>query len=546
MARAVRVIEAEVAPPRRAARGPARRRLSGWLPCAALLAAAVLYRLPPLLNARGVDSDAAVVGLQAAHLLRGEWSWFLWGAGYQGVGDAVLVALGFAVTGARALTLMAVPLLGYLLLIALVFATLRRRLGPAPAALATLPLVCAPQAVNGVALAPPRQWAITAVFAACWALDGASGAWRPGRWYAAGALLGALALYLDLFTLQFLPGLAAFALACCFDGGPPRGIRWRRIGACALGCAAGLGLVWLARQQPGAGAPPAADGLAAAPAHLRLLLDAALPWVLGARVFIPGAGLYPAPWRPPATFLAVQYGGALLFLAGLAWGGLAVGRRRLPWPVRRLGGLGALVAACSLGGFVVAAAPRDMWSARYLAPLIWMAPFALAPAAYVLRPRRFALVLAPYLVVAAVGGWLSYGPYVRGPLPVYAPRGAATAEAELGRALRERGVAHAAAPYWLAYRLTFLWGERPIVVPLDATQDRYAPYRRGFAAAPEVALIFHPADPRATAADYEARLRRAGARYERLEVAGYTVLLWRRGPPGVGVPCCPGPAAGLR
>lgn len=546
MARAVRAVEAEVAPQRRAARGPARWRLRGWLPCAALLAAAVLYRLPPLLNARGVDSDAAVVGLQAMHLLRGEWSWFLWGAGYQGVGDALLVALGFAVTGARPLTLMAVPLLGYLLLIAFVSATLRRRLGPAPAVLAALPLVFAPQAVNGVALAPPRQWAITAVFAACWALDGASAARRPGRWYATGALLGALALYLDLFTLQFLPGLAAFALACCLDGAPPRNMRWRRIGACMLGCAAGLGLVWLARQQPGAGAPPAADGLAAAPEHLRLLLDAALPWALSARVYIPGASLYPALWRPPAAFLVVQYGGALLLLAGLASGGLALGCRSLPWPVRRLGGLGALVAACSLGGFVVAAAPRDMWSARYLAPLIWMAPFALAPTAYLLRPRRFALALAPYLVAAAVGGWLSYGPYVRGPLPVRSPRGAATAEAQLGRALRERGVAYAAAPYWLAYRLTFLWDERPVVVPLDPAQDRYAPYRLGFAAAPDVALIFNPADPRATAADYEARLRRAGARYERLEVAGFTVLLWRRGPPGVGAACCPESTAALR
>ena len=31
----------------------------------AVLGAAVLFRLPPLLNARGVHSDAAVVGLQA-------------------------------------------------------------------------------------------------------------------------------------------------------------------------------------------------------------------------------------------------------------------------------------------------------------------------------------------------------------------------------------------------------------------------------------------------------------------------------------------------
>ena len=46
------------------------------MPPALLLVAAVVARLPALINARGVNSDAAVVGLQAMHILRGEWSWF--------------------------------------------------------------------------------------------------------------------------------------------------------------------------------------------------------------------------------------------------------------------------------------------------------------------------------------------------------------------------------------------------------------------------------------------------------------------------------------
>ena len=50
-----------------------------------------------------MNSDAAVVGLQAMHILHGEWSWFLWGAGYQASFDAVLVAAAFAVTGPSAL-----------------------------------------------------------------------------------------------------------------------------------------------------------------------------------------------------------------------------------------------------------------------------------------------------------------------------------------------------------------------------------------------------------------------------------------------------------
>ena len=96
-----------VEPPAPPARPPAWR----WrgLPLAFLLVASVVARLPALVNARGVNSDAAVVGLQAMHILRGEWSWFLWGAGYQASFDAALVAAAFAITGPSALTLMAVP-----------------------------------------------------------------------------------------------------------------------------------------------------------------------------------------------------------------------------------------------------------------------------------------------------------------------------------------------------------------------------------------------------------------------------------------------------
>ena len=73
-----------------------------------------------------MHSDAAVVGLQAMHVLNGEWSWFLWGAGYQASIDAIFVAAGFAITGSSALTLMLVPLIGYLILVGLAFDVLRR------------------------------------------------------------------------------------------------------------------------------------------------------------------------------------------------------------------------------------------------------------------------------------------------------------------------------------------------------------------------------------------------------------------------------------
>jgi hypothetical protein len=159
-----------VEPPAPPARPPAWRR--GGVPLVFLLVASVLARLPALINARGVNSDAAVVGLQAMHILRGGWSWFLWSAGYQASFDAVLAAAGFAITGPSALTLMVVPLIGHLVLVGLAYDTVRRALAPAVgrggAVLACLPLVFAPQSVNGVALYAPRQWSITAAVLAVW------------------------------------------------------------------------------------------------------------------------------------------------------------------------------------------------------------------------------------------------------------------------------------------------------------------------------------------------------------------------------------------
>src|SRR4051794_32382730 len=137
-------------------------RVRAWAPPLLLLVASVVARLPALANARGVNSDAAVVGLQALHILHGEWSWFLWGAGYQASLDAALIAAAFAITGPSALTLMVVPLIGHLILVGLTYDLLRRALRRGSAAVMCLPLVFAPQPVNGVALYAPRQWSITA------------------------------------------------------------------------------------------------------------------------------------------------------------------------------------------------------------------------------------------------------------------------------------------------------------------------------------------------------------------------------------------------
>jgi hypothetical protein len=123
---------------------PFASRLAAALPWLALLVASVAFRLPPLINAPGTHSDAAIVGLQATHILRGEWSWFLLGSGYQTSVDALVAACFFALTGPSAFWLMASTLIGHIALTWLSFSILRRKLSPWLAALLVLPLVLAP------------------------------------------------------------------------------------------------------------------------------------------------------------------------------------------------------------------------------------------------------------------------------------------------------------------------------------------------------------------------------------------------------------------
>ncbi len=513
-------------PPARPARPPVWRRRG--VPLLLLVVASVLARLPALVNARGVSSDAAVVGLQAMHVLRGEWSWFLWGAGYQASFVAVLVAAAFAVTGPSALTLMAVPLVGHLVLLGLTYDVLRRAIGPVTgrggAALACLPLVFAPQSVNGVALYAPRQWSITAAVLAVWLASRAGGRWAPA-WLAGSGLVAGLAVYLDLFTLQVMPAVGVFALWWALAA--PR--RVPAVAALLLGGAAGGAVIAWSRAQPVADGAKAGLTLDRIAANWTLLTEQCLPYLLGVEVFVQDpVTLGPVPWAVPGWLHVVQWAGALGFAAAAIWAAVAVVAWVGPAPVRRLGALGLLGSGASVGGFLVSTMPADLLSARYLAPIVWLAPFTLAPAAHAIGVRAFGVAVAPFVVAVGLGGWIAFTPYVQGPLPVRDPRGVAVEEAALATALRGEGVRYAAAQYWLAYRLTFLFDEDPVVVPLDGGEDRYRPYRDGFDAAPVVAYVFHPSEPRATPGPVEEQLRNAGTPYRRVEVSGFTVLIARR------------------
>ncbi len=467
--------------------------LSPFGPPAALLLASIAFRWPALINADTVDSDAAIVGLQAMHILRGEWVWFLFGSGYQTSVDSTVAAGFFALFGATPLALMLSTFAGHLIATALAWDTLRRHVDPWVAALLTLPLVFTPSPLHTYILGPPRQAALTLVFLSVWVTDGAARSRTPGARRFAGAALASLACFADPYALLFLPPLLLLSLLSAFDGLDTSAQMRAVVARAAVSLAGGaLGMVPFLILTSSAKAAHGvtrftADALAR---NYRLLTDQCLPWILSTTAYTPLSALGYVPWHPGALFRFVQVTGGLVFVLGIGFGLAALTLKRIPWPLRRLGVFGFSLLPLTIGAFLVSVMVMDLFSARYLAALVLASPFALAPAAYLLGGRTFGATLAPYVVSAAAAGWLGFGAKMADPAPRRLPGGGALDEARLGRALAEEGVTSAVADYWVSYRLTFLYREAIEVVPVHAAEDRFAPYREAFGRASRVAYIF--------------------------------------------------------
>jgi hypothetical protein len=521
----------------KAARSPKDRAAFVFLatraPWLLVLVASVAFRLPPLINAQGTNSDAAVVGLQAMHLLRGEWSPFLWGSGYQTSVDALVAALAFVLTGPSPLALMASTLAGHIALTWLAYDAVRRVLPGAAArwtaAVLVLPLVFVPDPVHTYVLYPPRQASLTLVFLALWLLHTASSSSRPRLRFAAGGAVATFAVYADPYALLFLPMQGLLGLLASLDGRPARPERIRRLGAMAAGAVVGVVPYLLLRRHPLATHGQTSLSLGVVRHNLELLADPCLPWLLSTKVYAARHMSDYMPWEVGSGYHAFQVAAALVLVVGLISAAGLFFAKALPWELRRLGLAGALMLPVTVAGFLVSPMVMDQFSSRYLAAILLVAPFCLAPAASLLGRRRSLALLAPYLVSAAVSGWVSYRPFTLAVHPSLA------VDDRLGVALRERGIRYAVADYWASYRLTFAWREAPIVVPTNQVEDRFKPYRDRFEAEPVVAYVHDAYRSREPLDATEAAIRRGETPfepvYERIQLDNFTALILRRRAP---------------
>ena len=510
------------------------------VPALVLCAASYAFRLPPLLNARSTNSDAAVVGLQGMHMLRGELSPFLWGSGYQTSADSAVAALFFAVLGPAPIVLMLSALTLHVLATYLVFATLRRRFDGWLALLCTAPMILSPSSVHSYALYPPRQVSLTLAIAAFWALDRAragagAGAGARARAMGAGGMLATLAVSADPYPMLLLPLIALYAALVAWgndgeDGEDRRRAVAVRIGAGVLGAAVGLLPFLVIHRLAGAKSGPMGLTTSMLAHHWRLLVDDCLPWALSYKVYFARNVMDYQAWDAPPWIHALGIMGALLLGGLVAFGIASPLRRSLPADVRRLGFVGASTFPLAIAAFLVSVMVMDHFSMRYLAVLTLMTPFAVAPAAQVLGERRLGLVLGPHLLASAIAGWAGYGPFVHGVVPV-----AETPELRddytLRDLLRARHVRYAKADYWTSYRLTYLFREEIVVVPTNPAEDRHAAYRTAFEAAPVFAYVHDPGRSREDATSAERELVAANAEVERLRAGSLSVFIVRRAAP---------------
>ncbi len=434
---------------------------------AALAALSLATRLPALVAAAGTNSDAAIVGLQARHILRHEWSPFLWGSTYQTSADSTWAALLFRAFGPTPLVLTLSALSLHVAVTILVFCMLRRRTSSAAAFVGALPLVFTTACVHSYALYPPREMSLALAFAALFAIDGA--------WLAAGGALALLAVVADPYASIFLPAAFALALLVVLGASDELARRARGAGAFLAGAAGGaVPLAWLlARPESKHGV--ASMSLRVVGHNARLLWHECLPWAIGTKVFRPLHAMDYAEWRMPRAWAAFSYFGVAVLALALA-GAIVLAVRR----GSRLAAIAWLTIALNVASFFVSLMVMDRFSMRYLAASVLVLPFALAPLVERLGAARSAFVLAPYLAVAGVAGWVAHGPW---------SRDAGVTEARVLRSLEERHVQAAVADYWAAYRLDFLWREALPVAPYRVEQDRWPPYRARLAEAKRFAYV---------------------------------------------------------
>lgn len=501
-------------------------RLRTFLIVCSLFAVGLFVRLPQLRNPATLNSDVAIVGLQAKHMLEGEFSPFLWGTDYQSSLDALVLAPFFYLFGATPSVAQMGPLLGFFLILLLAYTILRRSLPESLAACCCLLLVFIPPSAGQYTIVAPRIWSVVAVFAAFWLIDRSSSVRRPYVHVALGGFAMAQATFLDMYTLQWAPAVALFMVLAAAD------IRdgWRSIvRRASMGAVGGLVGILIIAILRGARSGSSVTGMDIArfERNFALLRDVCWSWLFNFKGEIVRQGTDPDIYQAASLGRAVQLIGVVILVGTVATAGIAFFIKRIPWQIRRTAVVAAITAVLSITGFLVSTKPSNLFSARYLTPILWMGPFAAAVPAFLLqRAWQLLAVTWPYLALAMSSWWAPAR--IDGWLPSATAEGTGKREYALRDWLRAQQVDQAMAGYWDSYRLAFLFDERPQVIPFGIGHDRHRESRREFGPDERATYIYRAVGP--TEADWKALKRKhKGGTFTQYRQFGYVVVMWTTG-----------------
>lgn len=468
-----------------------------------VLAAALALRLFLLAGPQTqIESDEAVVGLMARHILQGDRPVLYWGQNYMGSLEAYLAAIPIALLGTSTLALKIAPLVVGLLFVALVFIT-GYRVGGLPAAV-----------ISGLYVA------VGPAFLDLWSLKARGG-------------------YVEVMALGQLLLLLAFDSAKRQSIGPARGALfgllagvglWTNtlIGVYLLPIAVYLALVlrrrvlgwWLLAGIVGVlvGAAPmifynlsnnfaTAGAMFTADEPLREPLDAldrlfrySLPVLAGLTQgssswdqFGPAYFASVAARRPVTLGLTLLL--AILILSQLrGFARLVLGREGREDPKNLL----ALFLLFLPIAFVLSKFREQVMEPRYLLPIYSAAP--VLAAYWVTRPGSGRFQIAPtimrFVAPLFVIGYLVVNLFSIAALDpkLNLPRSVLESTPEnrlaLSAYLQSKELDRIYTDYWLGYTLTFESGEQVVSSAISGGYNRYIPYAYLVSVAPDPAFVF--------------------------------------------------------
>ncbi len=459
------------------------------------------------------DSDEAIVGLMARHVLHGQLTTFFWGQGYGGSQEAIVTAPVIAVLGSSWLALRLVPIALSAVAAVVVWRVGRRTIGePAATVAGGVIWLWPPYLIYEIS----HQFGFYAsgvVYAALLLLLALRAVERPDRNRAAmlGFVLG-LSLWNDI---QLVPLMAGVIVWTVLKRRQILRHAWLAILSAALGAAPWL--VWNLRHNWGSLGVPA--DTSPYEHRLRIFFSPLLPMLLGLRE--------PFTQRPLIGALLTDLA-YLLLIALAAYGAYRTRRRNTS----------LLYTTAVVFPIVYAISPQTLFEMepRYL---LTLAPtLTLIIAQFAQSKFRSIVVLALTFVVSAItlqrmDEWVGRSSAD----PQFAPR----STSPLIRALTNRGIRSVYGNYWIAYRLDFQSGERIVAAENNllrltfrggrayAAHDpdvRWEPFERAVNRDANHAFVFFQDDRTASAQARERTQRLLSADgYVRERVGAYLVYL---------------------